>query len=58
MLIIGLTPWLAAVLLWSQHMYTVGLSIDARGKFALWVLALLDVACLCFGLRFLTATKN
>lgn len=53
LLLIGALPLVAlaglAAWIWSQHIYTVGLSADLQGKAALAGLAATAVACLGLG---------
>jgi hypothetical protein len=57
LVLIGSTPAAGFIWLWSLHMYTVGLSADARAIAVLALLLLADLGCLCGGIYLLVRTR-
>ncbi len=57
LVLIGSAPvllaFVAGAVLWSEHMYTVGLSVTEHGIAALTLLVLIDVLCLGAGVYLL-----
>ena len=57
LVLIGIAPSIGVLWMWSQHMYTVGLSMDARGAAILTLLVCADLCCLVAGFYLLRSQK-